>query len=543
MAHLFEINEKLHYGLILLDALARAYPTEENISLQSVSQKTGFISESYLEEVAAKLREGDLVTGARGRTGGYRLTKDPSEITMEQIVTAVDGPIALVECQTASAPPCPVGNHCASKQAWQKIQDTLVRALRGMTLTDLVQKNSTISHRPLYLDHAATTPLDPRVFEAMQPYFMEIYGNPSSFHTPGKRAKDAMDESRSKIANILACQPEEILFSSGGTESDNLAILGFARANQEHGKHIVTTTIEHHAVLEAVTYLERKEGFRVTRVPVDKDGVINSTDVLAAIQPDTILVSVMLANNEIGTIQPVSEIGNALRKQRGSGLYPVLHTDACQAAGALSLDVEKLHVDLLTLNGSKIYGPKGIGALYLKKGLKIRPLQFGGSQERGLRPGTENVAAIIGLGTALEIAQQEIRKENARLIPLRDKLLQGILEHIPKTRHNGHPTKRLPNNVNISFLDLEGEALLLYLDAQGIFASTGSACASASLDPSHVILALGVPFEVAHGSIRFTLGRSTTEMDIDRVLEILPPLVEKLRSLSPVRVNEKYFAL
>lgn len=395
--------------------------------------------------------------------------------------------------------------------------------------------------KQVYLDHAATTPLDPRVCEAMLPYLGQVCGNPSSFHSMGKQAKDAVDDARERIARLLGARSDEILFTSGGTESDNLAILGFARANATKGKHLITTTFEHHAVLEAMIHLEKKEGFEVTYIPVSKDGMVDPDEVMKAIRPDTILVSIMLANNEIGTIQPVAEIGNLIWKLRGTNQTPVFHTDACQAAGALELDVQKLHVDMLTLNGPKIYGPKGIGALYVKRGIKLQPLQFGGSQERAIRPGTENVAGIIGLAKAFELAQAERETETKRLTPLRDKLIDGILTSIPKTRLNGARAPRLPNNVNISIMDLEGEALILYLDAAGIYASTGSACTSASLDPSHVILALGMPYEVAHGSIRFTLGHATTEADIDYLLETLPPLVAKLRSLSPVRVDEKYF--
>lgn len=395
----------------------------------------------------------------------------------------------------------------------------------------------------IYVDHAATTPLDPRVLEVMMPFLTEAYGNPSSFHTKGKEASDAVIEAREKIAGLLGARPDEILFTSGGTESDNLAILGYARKHKNLGCHIITTTIEHQAVLESLAHLEKKEGFEVTYVAVDREGMVSPDDILSAVREDTILVSVMMANNEIGTVQPIEEIGRGLGKWKTENGKEKLafHTDACQASGALALSVINLHVDLLTLNGSKIYGPKGIGVLYVKRGTKLEPLQFGGAQEKGQRGGTENVAGIVGLAKALELAEEEREKEGARLTALRDDLIMRILSTIPKTRLNGHPTKRLPNNVNISFMDLEGEALLLYLDAKGIFASTGSACTSASLDPSHVILALGVPFETAHGSMRFSLGRSTTSADIDRIVEELPPLVERLRSISPVHVDESHW--
>lgn len=397
--------------------------------------------------------------------------------------------------------------------------------------------------RNVYLDHAATTPIDLRVCEVMLPYLDHKYGNPASFHSIGKDVKDDVDDARGRIAKLLNVRADEILFTSGGTESDNLAVLGYARANQKFGKHLITTTIEHHAVLEAMIHLEKKEGFEVTYLKPDRDGLVTVEQVVSALREDTILVSIMYANNEIGTIEPIAEIGNAIQKYRQEYKREplVFHTDACQATGYLDLDVAKLHVDMLTLNGSKMYGPKGVGLLYLKRGIKLQPLQFGGSQERAIRPGTENIAGIIGMAKALELAQDDRANETQRLLPLRDKLIDGILNTIPKTRLNGHREHRLPNNVNISIMDLEGEALILYLDAAGIYVSTGSACTSVSLDPSHVILALGMPYEVAHGSIRFSLGHATTSEDIDYVLETLPPLVEKLRALSPVHVDEKYF--
>ncbi len=397
--------------------------------------------------------------------------------------------------------------------------------------------------KDVYLDHAATSPLDPRVREVMLPYLDDQFGNPSSFHTAGKRVKDDVEAARAQIAEQLSVRPDEILFTSGGTESDNLGILGYARKNQSAGKHLITTKIEHHAVLEAILHLEKKEGFEVTYLEPNREGLITVAQVEAALREDTILVSVMYANNEIGTVLPIAEIGNMIQKWRQEHNRPALrfHTDACQAGEYLDLNIERLHVDMLTLNGSKLYGPKGIGLLYLKRGIKLQPLQFGGAQERALRPGTQNVPGIIGLAKALEIAQKNRKAEVERLIPLREALIEGLQKAITKTRLNGHATERLPNNVNMSFMDVEGEALLLYLDSQGVYASTGSACTSASLDPSHVILALGLPYEVAHGSLRFSLGRSTTQEDIEYVIEVLPALVQKLRALSPVNVDEKYF--
>ncbi|MFA5936039.1 MAG: aminotransferase class V-fold PLP-dependent enzyme [Patescibacteria group bacterium] len=397
--------------------------------------------------------------------------------------------------------------------------------------------------KDIYLDNAATTSLDPRVLAAMMPYFSDVSANPSSFHTPGLRAKEAVMEARGTIGKILNARPDDILFTSGGTESDNMAVVGIPRAYADKGKHVITTAIEHPAVLEPLLRLQKKGEIELTILSVDKDGMVDPDALITALRPDTVLVSIMYANNEIGTIQPIAEIGKAIlkwRKEHTTAL-PYFHTDACQAAGACELDVEKLHVDAMTINGSKIYGPKGVGILYLRRGMKLEALVIGGGQERNLRSGTENVPAIVGLATALSLAQEEKEMENARLIKLRDRLIEGFLA-IPKTRLNGHRTERLPNNVNISFIDIEGEAAVLYLDAEGIYASTGSACASTSLDPSHVILATGLSYEGAHGSMRFTLGKHTTAEDIEKAIAVMPGIVERLRYMSPVNLDMKHFA-
>jgi cysteine desulfurase len=413
--------------------------------------------------------------------------------------------------------------------------------------------------RIIYLDHAATTPTDPRVMEAMRPYFSDVYGNPSSFHSVGMEAKNAVAKARKSIASMLGVREDEIIFTSGGTESDNLAVVGVPRAHREAIKnyatritqhasseikpHVITSAIEHHAVLEPLLYLQKQGEIELTILPVDRDGKVAVQDVEAALKGNTVLVSIMMANNEIGTIEPIADIGRAIlawRKEQATP-YPLFHSDACQAAGFLDLTIEKLHTDLLTLNGSKIYGPKGIGVLFVRRGLKVAPLVIGGGQERGIRSGTENVPAIVGLAKALELAQADREHETARLTVLRDRLVEGLLT-IPKSRLNGHPTDRLPNSANVSFLDIEGEAAVLYLDAEGVMASTGSACASASLDPSHVILATGLSYEAAHGSIRFTLGHATTKEDVDRVIAVMPGVVERLRKMSPVNMDMKYFA-
>lgn len=407
------------------------------------------------------------------------------------------------------------------------------------------------SSRIVYLDHAATTPVHPNVVEAMRPYLSLEYGNPSSFHTIGMHAKNAVIEARKTIATLLGAHEDEVIFTSGGTESDNLAVFGVVRAHAkilreqrgpETKPHVITSSIEHHAVLEPLLYLQKTGEIHLTVVPVDRDGVVSAKDVERAITPETVLVSIMNANNEIGTVQPIADIGRAILAWRKSqkSAYPFFHTDACQAAGTFDLSVEKTHVDLLSMNASKIYGPKGVGVLFVRRGTKIEPLIRGGGQERALRAGTENVPGIVGLACAFSLAQEDRERENARLIVLRDRLIEGLLA-IPKTRLNGHPKNRLPNNANISFLDIEGEAAVLYLDAEGVMVSTGSACASSSLDPSHVILATGLSYEGAHGSVRFTLGRETTVEDIDQVIRVMPGIVNRLREMSPVRLDMKYF--
>ena len=395
--------------------------------------------------------------------------------------------------------------------------------------------------RAVYLDHAAATPMDPAVFEAMKPFLMGEYGNPGGLYVVARRAKEAVDHARERVARIFGAQPRNIIFTGSGTESDNLAVFGTARQYAERGKHIITMSIEHHAVLHSAQALE-KEGYEVTYLPVDEYGRVTAGQVCEALRDDTILVSIMYANNEIGTIEPIADIGRAImhwkqKHGRKPTDPPFFHTDACQAAGYLELNVEKLHVDLMTINGSKIYGPKGTGVLYKRDTVRVKPLIYGGGQEMRFRGGTENVAGIVGLATALERAQFAKEKESKRLTKLREYLWQEIQREIPKVVLNGHPTERLPNNLNVSILDIEGEALLLYMDEYGVALSTGSACTSESLDPSHVIVGIGKPYEYAHGSIRFTLGRSTTKRDIDYVMKILPAVVERLREISPVNLK------
>ena len=383
----------------------------------------------------------------------------------------------------------------------------------------------------VYMDHAGTTALAPEVLRAMTPYFTELFGNPSSIHTVGQEARYALDEARERVARVLHCRPREVVFTGGGTESDNSAIVGVATALVETGNHLITTSVEHHAVLHTCQHME-SQGFEVSYVPVGPDGMVQADAVYRAITDRTTLVSVMYANNEIGVVNPIPDISAAVR-QRAEELSRtiVLHTDAVQAAGYLDLDVRKLGVDLLSLSGHKFHGPKGTGVLFIRRGAPFLPYILGGGQERERRSGTENIPGIVGLSVALEEAHGR-REENSRhCAALRDRIIEQVLERVPGTRLNGHPTQRLPNNANFSFSGVEGEPILLGLDMAGIAASSGSACSSGSLEPSHVLLALGQSAEVARGSLRLTLGKDNTEEQVDYLLEVLVDLVERLRQL------------
>jgi cysteine desulfurase len=384
------------------------------------------------------------------------------------------------------------------------------------------------AERIVYMDHSATTATDPKVVDAMIPWFSRGFGNPSSLYRIARESRNEVEKARIKVASALGAHPDEIFFTSGGTESDNWAIKGVVFANKKKGNHIITSAIEHHAVLHTCEYLE-KHGFSVTYLPVDEDGLIHIEDLKTAITDKTILVTIMFANNEIGTIEPIADIGRVCRER---GVY--FHTDAVQAIGNVAIDVKTLQIDLLSLSAHKFYGPKGIGVLYIRKGVRIDNLLHGGGQERRKRAGTENVAGIIGLGCAIEKVVSGMNERNNRVKKLRDRLLTGILEKIPDTRLNGHPENRLPGNLHVSFDFIEGESILLLLDHFGIYASTGSACTSGSLEPSHVLLAIGLPAETAHGSLRLTLGSENTEDDVDYVLEHLPKVVQRLREMSPL---------
>ena len=385
-----------------------------------------------------------------------------------------------------------------------------------------------MNKRTIYFDHAATTPVKPEVLAAMLPYFVEHYGNPSSIYGIGRDNREAVNAAREKIAAAIGAKANEIYFTGCGTEADNWAIKGTARAYKDRGRHIITSAIEHHAVLHTCAALE-KEGFEVTYIKPDEYGIISPEDVEKAIRPDTVLISIMFANNEIGTVQDIAAIGEIAKAHK-----IVFHTDAVQAAGALKIDVKEMNIDMMSMSAHKLYGPKGVGALYIRSGVRPDIFLDGGAQERGRRGGTENVAGIVGFAKAMEIAMEGIEEKAAYISTMRDYLIEKIEEKIPYIKLNGHRTQRLPNNVNFSFKYIEGEALLLSLDFKGIAASSGSACTSGSLDPSHVLLAIGLPHEIAHGSLRLTIGEETTMEDIDYVVESLVEIVDRLRKMSPL---------
>lgn len=384
--------------------------------------------------------------------------------------------------------------------------------------------------RSVYFDHAAGTPVHPRVVEAMLPYLREVFGNPSSTHSFGQAAHQAVDRARGQVAELIGASSEEIYFTASGSESNNFALKGMALAAQQlgRGKHLIVSQIEHHSVLHSAQFLER-QGYEVTYLPVDRYGLVDPDDVAAAMRDDTFLVSIMHANNEIGTIEPMAEIGRITRQRD-----VVFHSDAVQTVGVVPVDVEELGVDLLSLAGNMFYGPKGVAALYIRSGVRIMPFIDGGIQERGRRAGTENVPGIVGLGVAAELARQEIDERRRRIVPLRDRLIQGLLGSIERIYLNGHPTERLPGNAHFSLEYVEGEAVIVALDMQGVAAASGSACTSLALKSSHVLEAIGLSQELAQGSLLFTLGKDNTEEEVDYVLEVLPPIVARLRQISPL---------
>ncbi len=392
-----------------------------------------------------------------------------------------------------------------------------------------------MKNKKIYFDYAATTPVDARVLKAMLPYFKEKFGNTMSIHWFGQEAKLALEKSRKIVADLMGAKPEEIIFTSSATESNNLALKGIALAHKNKGRHIIISPIEHPCIMESAKWL-KAQGFEIEKVPVDKYGIVDLSKLKKAIRKDTILVSIIHASNEIGTIQPIAEIGKICREKK---VY--FHTDAVQSFGKIPIDVKKMNIDLLTASSHKMYGPKGAGCLFIREGIKIEPLLHGGGQERGIRSSTVNVASIVGFAKACEICKKEMKRESKRLAKLRDKLIKSVLKNIKETKLNGHPKLRLPNNVNFSFYGIEGEALVMQLDLEGFAVSTGSACSSTKLEPSYVLLAIGLTPQKAYSSLRITLGRQTTEKQVNQLIKVLPKAVSKLREISPFKLKRRNF--
>jgi len=507
-----KLSTKSRYGL---RALAHLIGQDCCCSVSKIS-KEEHISSDYLEKIFAKLKKAGILKVERGAAGGYTLSRDPSQITLKEVIDSLE----------KAEFSCPSICNCQSKSVYQQIQSGFSQVLNSITLDRLIDSKNKLT----YLDYAASTPIDPQVLSAMLPYFDFSYsGNSSSLHQFGLKSAQAIEDSRVIFANVLNSKPEEIIFTGSATESNNTVLKGVAFANKDKGRHIIISSIEHDCVRESARWL-KTQGFEITEIPVDKDGLINFQFLENSIRPDTILVSIIHGNNEIGTIQDILKIGQICRNR---GVY--FHTDASQSFTKVPIDVQKDNIDFLTASSHKIYGPKGVALLFVKSGSKITPLLHGGGHEFGLRSSTVNTPLIVGFAKAAQIAITQMNQENSRLTELRDYLIKNILKNIPNTHLNGSATSRLSNNINISFDKIEGESLQLSLDLYGIAVSTGSACSSHSLEPSHVLLAIGQLPEQAHSSIRFSLGRFTTKSEINYLLKILPGEVAKLRKLSPFK--------
>ncbi len=506
-----KLSTKSRYGL---RALANLLGQDCCCSVKKISESE-HISSDYLEKIFSKLKKAGVLKVNRGACGGYSINGDPKKITLGKVINALEKPEFI----------CPDFCSCQSKSVWQKIQSGFSHVLNSITLDQLTNKNKLI-----YFDYAASTPVDPEVLNAMLPYFDFSYcGNTMSLHQMGSIASQTVESCRQTFADILKVKPSEIIFTASATESNNTVLKGIAFANKNKGKHIIISSIEHDCVLNSAKWLAT-QGFEISYLSVDKYGLINLDELKKTIRPDTILVSIIHGNNEIGTIQDIASIGQICKERN---VY--FHTDASQSFTKTSIDLSKLNIDLLTASSHKIYGPKGVALLYVKTGTKIDPLLHGGGHEFNLRSSTVNLPAIVGFTKAAEIAIKNFDQEQEKLTKLRDFLIKNILKTIPDSHLNGHPTKRLFNNINISFDRVEGESLLLELDFYGIEASTGSACSSASLEPSHVLLATGLKPEQAHGSLRFSLGRFSTKADADYLLKILPQVINKFRAISPFK--------
>ncbi|MEG1559756.1 MAG: cysteine desulfurase NifS [Clostridia bacterium] len=529
-----KLSTKGRYGLKAMVDLAVNYGNGL-LSISSLAHSQG-ISEAYLERILTKLRVGGFIVSSRGSLGGYELKLAPKDVSVGGILKCLEGSTTLVDCVSKSEKRyCENACSCSARPLWLKLQNRIDEVLETTTLRDMADDYITQTERiksdymkKIYLDNAATTAPSRAVIDAIMPYLTDYYGNPSSVHKFGMEAKRGLDKARESVAKALSSNTDEIIFTGGGTEADNMAIFGVAKQYSKKGKHIITTAVEHHAVLHSCAELE-KQGFKVTYLPVDEFGLVTALDVENAITDETILVTIMFANNEVGSIFPIEEIGSVCKKH---GV--IFHTDAVQAVGHLKIDVNAMNIDLLSMSAHKFHGLKGVGALYVKKGIIVPPFIVGGAQERRKRAGTENVPGIVALGVALTEAVSNIEEKAARISRLRDRLIDGIFKNINDVKLNGHPTMRLPGNANVSIKYIEGESILLMLDLKGIAASSGSACTSGSLDPSHVLLAMGLNHETAHGSVRLTLSDETTVEDIDYTVQVLKETAERLRAMSPL---------
>ena len=535
-----KLSTRAKYGLKALIDLG-LYSEKEAVSLQSIAGRQN-ISVSYLEQLMALLKKAGLVKSVRGAAGGYFLGRPAEEISVGDILRVLEGGLEAATCPgTEGDGGCQGSDLCVAKLVWKRINDSITDAVDTLMLSELIEESRRIHEKyypeqeekkmgkMIYLDNAATTKTAPEVVEAMLPYFTEFYGNASTVYDFAANSKAAIAKARQQIADVIGAKKEEIYFTAGGSESDNWALKATFEAYKAKGNHIITTKIEHHAILHTCEYLEKERGAKVTYLDVDENGFIDLDELQKAITPETILISVMAANNEIGTLEPLKEIGQIAHEH---GI--LFHTDAVQAFGQIPINVDEFNIDMLSSSGHKINGPKGIGFLYIRKGVKIRSFVHGGAQERKRRAGTENVPGIVGYGLAAERANKSMKERTAKEIEIRDHMISRILTEIPYVRLNGDKVKRLPNNVNVSIQFIEGESLLLMLDNFGICASSGSACTSGSLDPSHVLLAIGLPHEIAHGSLRMTLSEETTMEDVDFVVDKLKDITANLRSMSPL---------
>jgi cysteine desulfurase NifS len=522
-----KISSKSRYGLKACLVLADDYVKEQPLALPVFAEKAG-VTEAYMEQIMILLKKAQLVESVRGAGGGYYLSRSPKDISVGEVLRALEDGLEFIDCITT---PCEGSDDCKARRVWNRIYNNMNATLDNLTLAELISSND--EKRYIYLDHAATTYVDDDVLAQMLPYFTEKFGNASSQHGLGRETAKAVDKGRKQIADAIGAKSNEIYFTSGGSESDNWAIRGAAEAARSKGRHIISSNIEHPAVTNTLRYLER-EGYEVTYLKANNKGLVSVADLAAAIRPDTILVTVMFANNEIGTIQPIKELASVAHAHGA-----LFHTDAVQATGVLDINVKELGVDMLSMSAHKFYGPKGIGALYVKSGTKLQRLIIGGEQERNQRAGTTNTPGIVGMGYALEKAVKNREKNNAYVKALRDKFVARVKAEIPFAYYNGDEENRLPSNANFSFEFIEGESILFTLDMSGICASSGSACSAGSLEPSATLLAIGVPTEIVHGSIRFSFGKGNTESDVDYTVDKLKETVERLRSMSPLFKKDK----